>query len=67
MTIEVIDEPKYKSGSADNNFNYFKQHFGDGGQEHPTSKHGIKVYHNDQIVFRGLQSLAQFCFQTWWR
>ena len=50
LTIEVLDEPTYKFGSADNNFNYSKRHFGDGAKEYPTSKHGIKIYRDDQII-----------------
>ena len=50
MTIEVFDDPTYKFGSADNNFNYSKYCFGDGATEYPTSKHGIKIYQDDQII-----------------
>lgn len=50
MTIEVLDEPTYKFGSTDNNFNYSKHYFGDGAKEYPTSKHGIKIYRNVQII-----------------
>ena len=50
LTIEVTDEPTYKFGSTDNNFNYSKHYFGDGATEYPTSKHGIKIYQDDQIV-----------------
>jgi hypothetical protein len=50
LTVEVIDEPTYKFGSTDNNFNYSKHHFGNGGTEYPTSKHGIKLYQDNQII-----------------
>jgi len=50
LTIEVIDEPTYTFGSPDNTFNYSKHHFGDGGTEYPTSKHGIRLYKDDQII-----------------
>ena len=50
LTIEVLDEPTYKFGSADNNFTYSKHYFGDGATEYPTSKHGIKIYQEDQII-----------------
>ncbi|MFN8713083.1 MAG: hypothetical protein ACK5Z2_09560 [Bacteroidota bacterium] len=50
LTIEVIDEPAYKFGSTDNYFNYSKHYFGDDASEFPTSKHGIKIYRNDQII-----------------
>lgn len=50
LTIEVIDEPTYTFGSSDNIFNYSKHYFGDGGTEYPTSKHGIRIYNDDQII-----------------
>ena len=50
LTIEVLDEPTYKYGSADNNFNYSKHYFGEGGQEYPTSQHGIKIFQDDSII-----------------
>ena len=50
FTIEVLDEPTYKFGSSDNNFSYTKHYFGDGAIEHPTSKHGIKIYQGEQII-----------------
>jgi hypothetical protein len=50
LTIEVLDEPTYKFGSADNNFNYSKTYFGDNAEQYPTSKHGIKIYRDDQII-----------------
>jgi hypothetical protein len=48
--IELLDDPTYKVGSADNKFNYSKFFFGDGGQEYPTSKHGVKVYQDYEII-----------------
>ena len=50
LTVEVINEPTYKFGSSDNHFNYSKHYFGDGAAEYPTSKHGIKIYQNGQII-----------------
>lgn len=50
MTIEVIDEPTYKFGSTDNNFNFSKHYFGDGATEYLSSKHGIKIYQDGQII-----------------
>jgi hypothetical protein len=50
LTIVVLDEPTFKFGSSDNNFSYSKQYFGDCATEYPTSKHGIKIYLDDQIV-----------------
>ena len=50
LTIEVHDESTYKYGSADNNFNYLKHQFGDGGNDYPTSKHGIKLFRDSEII-----------------
>jgi hypothetical protein len=50
LTIEVLDEPTYRLGSADNNFIYSKHYLGDGGQDYPTSKHGIKIFQDEQIL-----------------
>ncbi|RYX84279.1 hypothetical protein EON73_03425 [bacterium] len=50
LTIEVLDEPTYAYKSADNNFNYLKKYFGDNAEKYSTSKHGIKVYHDDQVI-----------------
>ncbi|MBZ5857403.1 hypothetical protein [Flavihumibacter profundi] len=50
LTIKVFDEPTYKLGSSDNNFNFSKHYFGNGATEYPTSKHGIKIYQSDQII-----------------
>ncbi|TAF71995.1 MAG: hypothetical protein EAZ53_17180 [Bacteroidetes bacterium] len=50
LTIEVLDEPTYKFGSADNNFNYSKHYFSNGATEYPTSKYGIKIYQNYKII-----------------
>ena len=50
LTIEVLDEPTYKFGSADNNFVYSKTYFGDNADQYPTSKHGIKIYCENEII-----------------
>jgi hypothetical protein len=50
LTVELHDEPTYRFGSTDNNFNYSKHYFGDGATKYPTSKHGIKIYQNNQII-----------------
>lgn len=50
LTIELIDDPTYTFNSTDNIFIYSKHYFSDGAKEYPTSKHGIKVYQNDQII-----------------
>jgi len=50
LTIQVVDEPAYEFRSSTNNFNYQKYFFGGGGQEYPTSKHGIKILQNDKIL-----------------
>lgn len=50
LTIQVLDEPTYKYGSVDNNFNYSKTYFGDNAEQYPTSKHGIKIYQGDHVI-----------------
>jgi|SRR5690554_299277 hypothetical protein len=50
LTIELIDEPTYKLDSIDNKFIYSKHYFGDEATEYPTSKHGIKIYQDTQII-----------------
>ncbi len=50
FTIEVIDEPAYKYGSVDNSFCYSRIYFGDDAERYPTSKHGVKIYEDDQII-----------------
>jgi hypothetical protein len=50
LKIEVLNEPTYKFGSADNSFTYIKHYFGDGATDYPTSKHGIKIYREDVII-----------------
>lgn len=43
LTIEFLDVPTYKFGSAENNFVYSKAYFAVNAEQYPTSKHGIKV------------------------
>jgi hypothetical protein len=50
LAIEVLDEPTYRFGSADNNFNYSKHHFGDGAKQYPISKHGVKVIQDNKEI-----------------
>lgn len=50
LTIEIANEPTYTVGSSDDNFIYSKHYFGDGAKEYPTSKHGIKIYQDNQII-----------------
>jgi hypothetical protein len=50
LTIEVLDEPTYKPGAANNNFIYSKHYFGDGGQDYPVSKHGIKILQDNRVL-----------------
>ena len=50
LIIEVINESTYKFSSTDNNFNYLKHYFSDGVNECPTSKLGIKIYQDDQLI-----------------
>lgn len=48
LVIEVYDDPTYKAGSSDNNSNYLKQHFGNNGNEYPTSKYGVKIHQAEE-------------------
>ena len=50
LTIEVVDETTYNYGSSDNNFNYSNQYFGDGAQNYPTSKHGVKLLQDEILI-----------------
>ncbi|MCT1530526.1 hypothetical protein M3B46_05930 [Sphingobacterium daejeonense] len=50
LTIELLDEPNYNVGSSDNNFNYSKHYFGDNAIDYCSSKHGIKIYKDFQII-----------------
>ncbi|PRD56801.1 hypothetical protein [Sphingobacterium gobiense] len=50
LTIEILDEQDYRFGPAGNYFSYKKQYFGIDAQEYPTSKHGIKVWRDDQVI-----------------
>ncbi len=50
LIIEVIDESTYKFDSTDNTFKYCKCYFGVSGQEYPASKHGVKIYKDDEII-----------------
>ncbi len=48
--IALIDEPAYRFDSTDNNFIYSKHYFGGGATKYPASKHGIRVYKDDQVA-----------------
>lgn len=50
LTIEVHDEPTYKFGSAHTNFVYSKAYFRDNAEQYPTSRHGILIYRDAQII-----------------
>ncbi|GGK76334.1 hypothetical protein ACD591_06040 [Rufibacter glacialis] len=50
LTIEVFDDPIYKLDSADNNSNYAKHYLGSGAREFPTSKHGIRIYKEEEEI-----------------
>ena len=54
LIVEVIDEPTYKYGSADNNFSYSRHYFSNKAEAYPTSKHGIKVYCDNQIIYNSI-------------
>ncbi|MEJ5146926.1 hypothetical protein [Sphingobacterium sp. MYb388] len=49
--IEVINESDYEDDSSDNIFRYCKIYSGNDSTYHITSRHGIKVYHEDQAIY----------------
>jgi hypothetical protein len=50
LIIEVFDDSSYKVGSVDNTIKYNKHFFGEGGQEYPVSKHGIRLFKNENEI-----------------
>ncbi len=50
LIIEVSNEPNYRFDSNDDNFCYSKHYSADGVKEYPTSKHGIKIYCENQVI-----------------
>lgn len=51
FVIEIIDEPDYKDDSSDNIFRYSKIYLGNDSVYRTTSRHGIKVYHEDLVIY----------------
>lgn len=49
--IEVINEPDYEDDSSDNIFRYSKIYSRNDSTYHITSSHGIKFYHEDQVIY----------------
>ncbi|MBB2950118.1 hypothetical protein [Sphingobacterium sp. JUb56] len=49
--IKIIDEPDYENDSSDNIFRYSKIYSGNDFTYRITSKHGIKVYHEGQVIY----------------
>jgi hypothetical protein len=52
-TVDIVDEPTFNVGSADNSFKYDKVYFED-TEFQPTSKHGIKISRGGQIISSAL-------------
>ncbi len=48
--IDVLDEATYQHGSEHHHFNYHKVYFGNDEEQHPSSKHGIKIHREGQII-----------------
>lgn len=48
--INIYNESTYTVGSTDNVNSYDKVYFGDNAREYPTSKHGISIIQNGEIV-----------------
>lgn len=50
LITEVLDEPTYRFGSAENSFNYSMHYFDEGPKEFSISRHGVKIYRDGQII-----------------
>jgi hypothetical protein len=50
FSIEIYDDPTHLTGSADNTSNYRKYYFGNDAIQYPTSKHGIKIYVEEEEI-----------------
>jgi hypothetical protein len=48
--IEIINEPTYTTGSADNNFNYDFVYHDTDSLEYNSSNHGLKLYKDGQLI-----------------
>lgn len=48
--IKIYNESTYTVGSIDNVNSYDKIYFGDNAREYPTSKHGVSIIQNGEIV-----------------
>ncbi len=49
FTVDIIDDPTFKPGSADNSFKYDTVYY-DNTEFQPTSKHGIKITKDGQNI-----------------
>jgi len=64
-SIEVLNEPNYFLDSTNNPFNYSKFYSSDLEDKNkftPSSKHGIRVYHKDKLIYNCL--VMAFCGGT---
>ena len=50
LVIEIVNEPTFTPGSADNAFQYSKCYYASDAQEYQTSKHGIRIYTEGQLI-----------------
>ncbi len=50
FTIEVLDEADRNVDLTNNNLIYSKQFLGNGAEFLPSSKHGIRIYEDNQVV-----------------
>jgi len=50
LLIEIVNEPTFTLGSADNVFQYSKYYYSADATAYQTSKHGIKIYDEGQLI-----------------
>lgn len=50
LTIEVFNDNASELNTADNGSDYLKCYFGSNGEQYPVSKHGARVYKEDQVI-----------------
>lgn len=51
FVIEIVNEPDYRIGTADNKFNYSKQYFNEDGYIYSASGHAVKVFLHDRQIY----------------
>lgn len=49
FTVNVFDDSNHRFGSTDNKYHYSKYYFGNSKNLFPVSRHGVVVYHRNQL------------------